>query len=85
MFPIRVVAFEEAVGQQCDCCCGTVVESGANSEAVVSAGKNEQPLEVSEAGDTSRLEERLVDASMEGMVVPNTASYGVNFADHLDI
>ncbi|KAK8571742.1 hypothetical protein V6N12_027815 [Hibiscus sabdariffa] len=60
------------------------VESDINSEAKVSTSKIVQPLEVHEVGDTSRMEERLSDASMEGTVVPNTVSPEVDLTKQLD-
>ncbi|KAK8609778.1 hypothetical protein V6N13_093192 [Hibiscus sabdariffa] len=81
---IWVVAFEEAIGQHCDCCCGTDVESRMNNEAKVPSGKVEKPLEVQAEGDSSRVNGHLVDASMEGSVVPNTVSLEVDLASQID-
>ncbi|KAK8516046.1 hypothetical protein V6N12_066881 [Hibiscus sabdariffa] len=60
------------------------VESRMNNEAKVPSGKVEKPLEVQEEGDSSRVNGHLVDASMEGSVVPNTVSLEVDLASQID-
>ncbi|KAL4333507.1 hypothetical protein GQ457_07G016390 [Hibiscus cannabinus] len=78
VFPVRVVAFEEAFEQQCDCCCEKGVESDGISEAKVTADKNEKSTEMLEIRDSSRVEESLRKASIEETVVPNYVSHGVD-------
>ncbi|KAK8609489.1 hypothetical protein V6N13_061937 [Hibiscus sabdariffa] len=60
------------------------LESILDREAKVPICKVEEPLEVQEVGDSSRVDGRLSDASMEGTVVPNIASLDVDPANHLD-
>ncbi|KAK8554210.1 hypothetical protein V6N12_031179 [Hibiscus sabdariffa] len=84
VFPVRVVAFEEAVEQQCDCCCEKGVESDDISEAKVAADKNHKSTEMLETRDSSRVEESLRKASVEETVVPNSVSHGVDSVEMVE-
>ncbi|KAL4319593.1 hypothetical protein GQ457_18G011020 [Hibiscus cannabinus] len=84
VFPVRVVAFEEVVEQQCDCCCEKGVESDGISEAKVVADKNDKSTEMLETRDSSRVEESLRKASAEETVVPNFVSHGVDSVEMLE-
>ncbi|KAK8578490.1 hypothetical protein V6N13_100327 [Hibiscus sabdariffa] len=84
VFPVRVVAFEEAVEQQCDCCCEKGVEFDGISEAKVAADKNHKSTEMLETRDSSRVEESLRKASAEETVVPNSVSHGVDSVEMVE-
>ncbi|KAK8490201.1 hypothetical protein V6N11_028916 [Hibiscus sabdariffa] len=84
VFPVRVVAFEEAFEQQCDCCCEKGVESDGISEAKVAADKNDKSTEMLETRDSSRVEESLRKASAQETVVPNSVSHGVDYVEMVE-
>ncbi|KAL4378615.1 hypothetical protein GQ457_02G032850 [Hibiscus cannabinus] len=84
VFPVRVVAFEEVVEQQCDCCCKKGVESDGISEAKVTADKNDKSTEMLEIRDSSRVEESLRKAFVEETVVPNSVSHGVDSVEMVE-